>query len=73
METQIFIIQTMGERLAQLPEGSGQIKYFDDLRAEGWEPLHWTDLSTAQRVVYRVVMQRKKPSVGEAAGTYVGV
>lgn len=37
---------------------SGTVPSYADIRAEGWHPLHWTDITTPNQIRYRVVMER---------------
>jgi hypothetical protein len=62
METKVFIFEQMGGALAELPaSGSGNVKKFDEYRAEGWEPIHWENVSPqgTQNVRFRVIMEKR--------------
>lgn len=63
METKIFVLDEFRGDLVQKPEsGSGNLVKFDELREEGWRPLHWTDISEERVIRYRVIMERDEKS-----------
>lgn len=68
METRIFDFDVdfngpgdvIGHLVLRPPNGNGLIRYFDEILAMGWRPIHWTTLPSELTTVakYRVVMQR---------------
>ena len=56
METRIFEIQIVAGARCEVQ--GGQVTKFDDLRKDGWQPLHWDNISPSNDVIrYRVVME----------------
>jgi hypothetical protein len=68
METRVFDLEvefgnagnSVGVLVLRPPAGTGEPRSFDDLRAMGWNPIHWSTLPSKMTAVakYRVVMER---------------
>lgn len=61
METKVFEFQVFSDgTLRQQVDGSAATTSLDELRGQGWVPLHWDKLSDGPNARYAVVMELRK-------------
>jgi hypothetical protein len=60
VETRVFEFIIRGEQLYRPPvAGSGQLTSLDDLRAQGWRPVHWERYVNSHGMAcYRAIMEK---------------
>jgi hypothetical protein len=60
MVTRVFEFERMTDgKLYEVITGTGTRRQFDEYRAEGWRPIHWSDTNAPNFLRYRVVTENE--------------